>query len=439
VFNGGYPVIQYEQTGLTLKFTPQVFPNQDVQVKMTIEEKDVAGSGSLTPIFTERTIQGTARIQNNRTMLLASVSTDRQSTSRAGLPLLGLIPILGRLFTAPKDTNDTVDIVIAVTPRVIRAPQITPSDLEMRFSGSLLSPTSGSLEAVIQDIEREERIAAAEERKRDAVAKAQEQPTFVPAPSSDVSAQELAQANGGVNAPPINAVNSVQAAANSNGSTTESPKPLLQDNGQQVSGVAAAVNQLVNGATTRQTVDTKPQNSSAALPVNLAERIKASVEPRTETNPVSPTTSEPAPASSASVAASMSFISERAEMRVGEKQRVAVVIDSPADLDSILLKLKFDPRVIAIRNVLQVDVGAQAASMSLMQMIDREGSVVVSLSSKTGSPMKSGATIIFFLEVEATGVGESDLSFDREQLSLQPANKRTATVGFVNSRLLVKK
>jgi len=40
---GGFPVINYEPTGLTLKFTPQVFPNLDVQVKMNIEQKDVLG------------------------------------------------------------------------------------------------------------------------------------------------------------------------------------------------------------------------------------------------------------------------------------------------------------------------------------------------------------------------------------------------------------
>src|SRR5215217_5398441 len=69
---GGFPVINYEPTGLTLKFTPQVFPNLDVQVKMNIESKDVLGANSLTPTFTERTITGTARVQNNRTTLFRS-------------------------------------------------------------------------------------------------------------------------------------------------------------------------------------------------------------------------------------------------------------------------------------------------------------------------------------------------------------------------------
>lgn len=92
-------VINYEQVGLTLKFKPIVFPNQDVQVAMEIESKDVvAGGTDDNPVFSERTIKGTARVQNNRTLLLASVAQDVESRGRSGLPIVGLIPILGRLF-----------------------------------------------------------------------------------------------------------------------------------------------------------------------------------------------------------------------------------------------------------------------------------------------------------------------------------------------------
>src|ERR1041385_8586390 len=158
--SGGFPVINYEPTGLTLKFTPQVFPNLDVQVKMNIESKDVLGANSLTPPFTERTITGTARVQNNRTMMLASVSQDVQTNGRQGLPFLGGLPILGRFFTSPTRDNRTIDIVISVTPRVLRAPAVTPRDEEMRPSGTLQSPTTGSLAEMIREADREDSIAA---------------------------------------------------------------------------------------------------------------------------------------------------------------------------------------------------------------------------------------------------------------------------------------
>ncbi|CDM66479.1 secretin N-terminal domain-containing protein [Pyrinomonas methylaliphatogenes] len=167
LFPGGYPVINFEPTGLTLKFTPQVFPNMDVQVKMTIESKDVLNPGTLTPTFTERSIKGTARIQNNRTMMLASIAQDRQSNGRQGLPLLGLIPVLGRFFTAPRRDDVQTDIVIAVTPHVLRAPQVTPRDEELRPSGTQMMPMTESLASLVQEIEREE-LAAAQAKRNDA-------------------------------------------------------------------------------------------------------------------------------------------------------------------------------------------------------------------------------------------------------------------------------
>jgi general secretion pathway protein D len=170
--SNGYPVINYEPVGLTLKFTPLVFPNYDVQVKMSIESKDVLNGNTLTPSFTERTITGTARVQNNRTMMLASVSQNVESNGRSGLPVLGGLPYIGRLFTTPTKDNRQTDIVIAVTPRVLRAPAVTPRDEEMRPSGTLANPTSGSIATVVREAEREEQIAADLEAKRNATAQA---------------------------------------------------------------------------------------------------------------------------------------------------------------------------------------------------------------------------------------------------------------------------
>src|ERR1044071_2355425 len=80
--NGGYNVILYQDTGLTLEFTPQIFPNGDVQVKMAITSNDAVGTG-LTPTFTERTLSGTARVQDGRTMMIASISQQLQSRQKS--------------------------------------------------------------------------------------------------------------------------------------------------------------------------------------------------------------------------------------------------------------------------------------------------------------------------------------------------------------------
>lgn len=184
-FGGGFPVFNYEPTGLTLNFKPQVFPNLDVQVEMEIESKEVFNPGA-TPTFTERKITGTARIQNNRTMMIASIAQDRQSSGRQGLPLVGLIPVLGRLFTAPRRDDAQTDIVIAVTPRVLRAPAVTPRDEELRPSGTLQTPTNGSLEAMVRETDREDQLAAARRIPNNIVVQLPdaEAPAYVPAPKA---------------------------------------------------------------------------------------------------------------------------------------------------------------------------------------------------------------------------------------------------------------
>src|SRR5687767_13781159 len=194
--SGGFPVIQYADVGLNLDVKPKVYPNQDVQVSMTIESKDrAAGPDPLTPVFTQRKIEGVARIPNGKTMMIASIAQDRASDGRAGLPLLGLIPILGRLFSTPKKENSQSDIVITMTPRVLRAPEITPADLEPKETGTMQTPQSPSLEALIRDAEREEYFAKMRALPTNQtvtlptqVIGPEEAVTFVPAPKALVQA-----------------------------------------------------------------------------------------------------------------------------------------------------------------------------------------------------------------------------------------------------------
>jgi general secretion pathway protein D len=147
---GGYPVFERVPTGLTLTFTPQVLDGQDVQVKLAIESKDVVNPGSLTPTFSERTISGMARIPNGAAMMLASISQDRQSQQRAGLPFVSGLPILGRFFAAPRTDTSQTEVFITVTPHVQRSLVINDGDEAMLASGTQQTPLSDTIEAMLQ-------------------------------------------------------------------------------------------------------------------------------------------------------------------------------------------------------------------------------------------------------------------------------------------------
>src|SRR5690349_15745229 len=266
--SGGFPVINYEPTGLTLKFTPQVYPNLDVQVKMNIEQKDVLGASTLTPTFTERTMSGTARIQNNRTMMLASVSTDVEARGRKGIAYLSGLPLIGRLFTSPTRDLRQVDIVISVTPRVLRAPAVTPRDEEMRPSGTLQSPTTGSLAEMIRDADREDQIAAARAIPRSTAIQLPDAPVEVVKPVNGLAQQAAANTA----APNTVAPNTV--AANT------APAPVPNTTSTNTTAAPASNNAVAQTNTTPTGPPaTTTQAAPAPAPVNPATAQKsASVE-----------------------------------------------------------------------------------------------------------------------------------------------------------------
>ncbi len=417
---GGFPVINYEPTGLTLKFTPQVFPNLDVQVKMSIESKDVLGASTLTPTFTERTITGTARVQNNRTMMLASVAQTIQSAGRKGLPLLGLIPVLGRLFTAPTRDDRQVDIVIAVTPRVLRAPTVTPRDEEMRPSGTLQSPTTGSLEAMIIESDREDQLAAARRLPRNAVVNL---PDVEPAPFSPPagglsrSQQALVTSTGNITTANQSIVaTNTQAAAVSPSEvkpTTEEVPAFVPAPKSLVSGRSAEQLALVNtgigGARNASLTSTpKPIETSTILPLNNAPK------------------------------AQMNLRGGITPLKVGEKRQMAIELATDTPVGLAVLMLRFDPRVVKVTAINPGTLLPPGHTASLTQSVDPKGVYMFSLSTFNGATPLRGAGSLVLIQIEAIADGDPAFSFDSRSLRLITPDARDVAVELLPVRGAVK-
>ncbi len=420
--SGGFPVINYEPTGLTLKFTPQVFPNQDVQVKMSIESKDVLGASGLTPTFTERTITGTARVQNNRTMMLASVSQDVQTNGRTGLPLLGLIPVLGRFFTSPTKDNRQIDIVIAVTPRVLRAPAVMPRDEEMRPSGTLQSPTTGSLEAMLRDADREEQLAAASAQRRNAAAR----PTnsFEPAPAS-VNAPAAGNTNAANTAPASNAVTNTVAV-------TETPKnvtPTSTENSQQVAKNAAASDELPAFVPApKSLVSNSEATQVAAVNTNLNANPQAVLTSMAK--PIDTALTSPA---SISRSAQLLMTPNDVALKVGETRRFALELTSDTSLAMAVLGLRFNPKTVRIKGLsagtqLSSDSGAKDNAPTMSQSVDANGVCLISLANLQSAASLKGAGLWLFIDVEAVSAGDAGLVFDKGATHLMAADGGNVTL-----------
>ena len=140
--NGAFPQIQYENVGLNIDMKPSVFEDE-VQMTMKIESTSVDSStGTLTPTFNQRTMNSVARIKDGQTTLVAGVSQTTQSKRTKGLPLIGLIPILGRFFSTPETTDRQSDVVITVTPHILRRADVREEDHLARDAGTASDPTT---------------------------------------------------------------------------------------------------------------------------------------------------------------------------------------------------------------------------------------------------------------------------------------------------------
>ncbi|PYT02087.1 MAG: hypothetical protein DMF65_07490 [Acidobacteria bacterium] len=459
LFGGnGYPVIQYEKTGLTLEFTPQVFPDLDVQVKMNIKSNDVSqttGGPALTPTFTERNIEGTARIQNNRTMMIASVAQNSQSRGRQGLPVLGLVPVLGRIVSTPRRNDTQTDIVIAVTPHVMRAPSVTPQDEEMHPSGTLQTPTSDTLEAMLQEVSREEQLAAARAIPTNtnvelpdvatdtraakggpsSIASLNVTPSNVAPPAVENSAPETSSAEATTFVPaPKELMDSVAtqtatrpAARDSKLSEpVETPKPSAPaETPRQASGnslFSFERGAQTSNTTQARTLDTSSTNARDASQSNDASQssaVHASV-PVSYITEKSSTDLAPARATSA---AAIRLSADSQAMRVGEHRQLKLLLKTAAPLGLIALTLRLNPRVLAVRSV-GCGTLFKSSDAQVTHTATPEGLLLITVAPNSASTAISGAGVLLVFDVEALAPGAEGLRFDADDVHLVATDGR---------------
>jgi len=127
-----------EDIGLTLKVKPRLSSNNKVALKVdaTIEDvDDSSGYNSPTPTTTKRTITTNATVRNGQTVILGGLIKNLSGAARNKIPFFGDIPILGRLFQYDGTAQRKVNLVIYLTPYIVKR----SSDLVRlrRFLGKL--------------------------------------------------------------------------------------------------------------------------------------------------------------------------------------------------------------------------------------------------------------------------------------------------------------
>lgn len=138
--------VNYLDVGLKLEVEPSVLLDDDVIIKVGLEVSNVVaeisandGKDKAYNIGTRQTATA-LRLRDGQTQVLAGLINDEDRSTAAGIVGLNEIPILGRLFGTRKDTRDKTEIVLLITPHIVRNVALPPSASADVFAGTDTQP-----------------------------------------------------------------------------------------------------------------------------------------------------------------------------------------------------------------------------------------------------------------------------------------------------------
>jgi general secretion pathway protein D len=124
---------QYMDVGVNIDITPHIHSEREVTLKMTLEISSLNGTetiGGITqPIIGQRRIELETRLVDGEVNLLGGILEDTETQSMSGYPWVSRIPILKYLFAQDNREHTENEIVFAITPHIIRAPDVTEENL----------------------------------------------------------------------------------------------------------------------------------------------------------------------------------------------------------------------------------------------------------------------------------------------------------------------
>jgi len=138
--------------------------------------------------------------------------------------------------------------------------------------------------------------------------------------------------------------------------------------------------------------------------------------------------------------AQLSLLPEGDVMKVGEKRRYAIQLNTDVPLSLALVALKFDPKVVKVNAVTAGSLlpGTGDAAPLVTPLIDASGACVISITSRYGKAPFKGSGALLFIDLEAVGAGDAALTFVKETLHLVASDARDVTSQLIQGTATVK-
>jgi general secretion pathway protein D len=120
----------YENIGVNIDITPRTHHDDNVTLAVKVGISSISGTGfGGLPTFGNREINTVIRLKDGETNLMAGLIRDDERRTLEGVPGLVDIPVLGRLFARSRKESQETDIVMTLTPRIVRVLDLNESDV----------------------------------------------------------------------------------------------------------------------------------------------------------------------------------------------------------------------------------------------------------------------------------------------------------------------
>ncbi len=130
----------YLDVGVNVDITPRVHPNREVSLKIKVEVSSVTGTATIggiqQPIISQRKIEHDIRLKEGEASILGGLFERTDTNTLNGWPGLAKIPFMRYLFSDNKTQHEENEVLIVLTPRIVRMPDWTKANLRPLYSGS---------------------------------------------------------------------------------------------------------------------------------------------------------------------------------------------------------------------------------------------------------------------------------------------------------------
>lgn len=129
--------VQYVDVGLKLEVEPVIFPNDEISIKLALEvssvvKEIVSQAGSVSYQIGGRNAATVLRLKDGETQILGGLINDDDRKSASRFPGLHKLPIVGRLFSSENNNNQKTELVLSITPRIVRG-LVPPAEVPSEF------------------------------------------------------------------------------------------------------------------------------------------------------------------------------------------------------------------------------------------------------------------------------------------------------------------